>query len=224
MNAMLDAALEYESLGFHPMPLDGKIPHKVQWQTRRLDDPNLIRRAWTKWPDANVGLRTGGGFIVLDVDLRKGGEASLERLCEGRTLPETATAATGGGGWHFWFRVPASEAIRNRGGFLGLPGIDIKGERGQVVVEPSIHPETCREYVWTRHLRSGIADCPDWLLALLKPDRRGEESSDREIVPLPADLRDGQAGILADELIRKFPVPCYGHRNDLMVKCIASVV
>src|SRR5208337_555492 len=47
------------------------------------------------------------------------------------------------------------------------PGIDIKGERGYIVVAPSIHPDTGLEYFWHQHPREGIADAPPWLMERL---------------------------------------------------------
>ena len=225
MNLRLAAALDYASHGFDPLPLSGKKPLQRRWQDRRLADPKLIRRAWGRWPDANIGLRTGDGLIVLDVDPRSGGDESIGRLCVGRRwLPETATGATGGGGRHYWYRIPPSEPIGCRQGLLGFSGLDLKGRGGQVLVEPSIHPETGREYVWTRTLRSGIAPCPRWLLRLLSLDRDRDGSSEREAIPLPEEVRSGQVEVLAAGLIEKFPVPGYGRRNDLMVRCVGSVL
>jgi hypothetical protein len=33
-------------------------------------DPGVIRRWWTRWPQANVGIRTGAasGLLVIDID------------------------------------------------------------------------------------------------------------------------------------------------------------
>ena len=223
MNPRLTAALEYGEQGFDPLPVLGKKPCQKMWNNRQLSGPGVIKKAWKRWPDANIGLRTGNRFIVLDVDPRSGGDQSLERLCDGRPLPETAMAMTGGGGQHYWFRTPASEVVRSRQGLPGFEGIDVKGQGGFVVVEPSIHPETSREYVWTRTLQSGIAECPGWILEQLSRGSRGDSSA-REFVPLLDESRPGPAEVLADELIVKFPVPGYGHRNDLMVKCVGSVI
>src|SRR4051794_12202449 len=68
-------------------------------------DAAIIRR----WMDetenkANVGIATGNGLLVLDVDAKSGGLASLATWEEqfGK-LPLTPTVLTGGGGRHYYF-------------------------------------------------------------------------------------------------------------------------
>jgi len=78
-------------------------------------DAEQIRRWWSEWPTANVGIATGreSGLVVLDVDADKGGELSLETLCaNGNALPNTVETITGGGGRHIWFSHPGG-VIRN---------------------------------------------------------------------------------------------------------------
>src|SRR5690242_7443724 len=41
---------------------------------------NTIDEWWEKWPTANVAVRTGNGFIVIDIDPRHGGFESLAAL------------------------------------------------------------------------------------------------------------------------------------------------
>jgi hypothetical protein len=48
-----------------------------------------------------------------------------------------------------------------------LDGVDIRGDGGQIVVDPSIHPDTGKPYVWVRHPRQGIADAPEWFVRWL---------------------------------------------------------
>jgi putative DNA primase/helicase len=45
-------------------------------------DRQLIRRWWSRWANANIGIVTGkiSGIVVLDVDLDKGGNKSLDGL------------------------------------------------------------------------------------------------------------------------------------------------
>lgn len=92
---------------------------------------------------------------------------SLERL----KAYGTPIVRSGGEGerYHVYFRGDkAHRATSNQ--FPGL-GIDFKGGgRGYVVLPPSIHPETHREYVWEALPGEGLPDdAPEWPEELLLP-------------------------------------------------------
>ena len=100
-----------------------------------------------RWPDANVGIVTGeiSNLIVLDIDPKHGGDATLDRLERGfRPLSSTVEAVTGGGGRHLYFAHPGG-LTRNRAGLA--QGIDLRGDGGYVVAPPSI-PPSGRPYEW----------------------------------------------------------------------------
>lgn len=170
----------YAALGWRvvPIPPGSKRPALPAWQDVATTDPQLIDQWWTRWPDHGIGLVMGeaSGVFALDIDPRHGGDetlAELERLHG--ALPETVEAITGGGGRHLLFRWPPLEAgqrLGNSAGRLGL-GLDIRGAGGQIVVAPSIHPDTGRRYEWeATHLpdQTPLAPAPDWLLGLLLED------------------------------------------------------
>ena len=125
----------------------GKHPKIVDWINRATADPEQVRRWWTSWPDANLGVATGSdGLIVIDIDPRNGGERSLKCLeDELGPLPDTATVGTGGGGRHFFFRTDLR--IQSGSSVLG-PGIDVKATSGFVIAPPSRHVSGKR-YEWT---------------------------------------------------------------------------
>ena len=149
-------SISCKSKGKHP-----KIPHGLRGASRDLAD---VRVWWNRWQNANIGIVTGSasGFWVLDIDPRNGGDDSLEDLIlEYGELPDTLMAHTGGGGRHFFFKMPA-EGMRS--GKLAK-GIDIKGDGGYIVAPPSNHISG-GYYKW--HFKDAeILDAPDWLL--LKP-------------------------------------------------------
>jgi hypothetical protein len=93
-------------------------------------------------PRGLLAIRTGAasGLLVVDIDPRNGGQLDLALM-----MP-TATVATGGGGWHLYYRHPGIPAV---GELPGHPGVDIKGEGGYVAAPPSVHPDTRRPYRWT---------------------------------------------------------------------------
>ena len=128
-------------------PSAGKHP-RVRWERYQGARPaeSTVRRWWQRWPDANVGVVTGSvsGLVVVDVDPRHGGDATLADLeaREGR-LPPTVEAFSGGGGLHLYLRHPGA-AVPS--GQLG-PGLDVKADGGLVVAPPSRHPSGHR-YEW----------------------------------------------------------------------------
>src|SRR5258708_4501389 len=112
------------------MPILKDWPERA---TRTRDGPEWDRAT-------GAGLLTGesSGFFVLDVDAAKGGMESLAAFEQKHgALPATWTTITGGGGKHFYFRWPGFP-VSNSAGKVGQ-GLDIKGDRGQVVPPPSKH-------------------------------------------------------------------------------------
>ena len=110
---------------------------------------------------ANIGLRTGVAFDVIDLD----SEAAVDALESARTGrerisgPVVATAK----GFHY-FVLPTG--LGNRAGVL--PGVDYLGRNAYVVAPPSQHPSGVR-YRWI--IPGGLAPAPSWLLELVRPQR-----------------------------------------------------
>ena len=116
--------------GKHPC-----TPHGVHDASR---DPETIRRWWTEWPEANIGIATGAksDILVIDVDPRNGGVKTLKALeATHGSLRDTTTAKTGGGGRHFIFAYPGFQVRKNA---LGS-GIDVLSEGQYIIVPPSTH-------------------------------------------------------------------------------------
>jgi putative DNA primase/helicase len=153
----LEAALGYAKEGWPVLPLHstigdrctcrnqscgskGKHPrteHGIKDASRKAAQ---VRAWWTKWPDANIGLVTGqaSGRIVLDIDVKKGkkGLESLAALIEEHgALPETLTARTPSGGWHYVFRIP-DRAIKSHKGVRD--GVDLLADGSYFVASPSV--------------------------------------------------------------------------------------
>jgi hypothetical protein len=163
------SAINYAARGWPVFPLDGKVPFAG---TRGFKDATV--KPWPgHWPHwANIGIATGTGLVVLDVDYRHGGDESLHELKRHGNLPLTVSAETGSGGEHLYFATDAR--IRNSAGKLGQ-GLDIRGEGGYVVAPPSIHPETGRPYTWDNHPDEvQVAPLPDWLERLLVQPQSGK--------------------------------------------------
>jgi len=163
------AALAYAARGWSVIPIEprGKRP-LVPWLEfqRRVATAEEIDGWLRRWPDANVGIVTGrvSGLVVVDIDPRHDGLASIERARdEHGPLPHTVEAETGGGGHHLYFAHPGMP-LANRVGIL--PGIDLRADGGCVVAPPSLHPSG-RRYRWAAGSRPDdlpLAMLPRWLL------------------------------------------------------------
>jgi len=189
MTDTLKCALQYLKYGWQPIPVHysvdgvcscrrgkychtpGKHPIPPAWQKTTFDAPHL-RKYWEENKDYNVGLVTGTktNLVVLDIDAGKHGYESLRELEEQHgILPETTTAATGGGGRHYLFQYPAGILIPTKGSIR--PGIDVRGEGGQIVATPSYHDAGKCRYKWMPGLSPDDimpVPMPDWLIALLE--------------------------------------------------------
>ncbi len=175
----------YETLGRPIIPLNGKAPVPDRWQT--AGDKIDVARQLTARHKGNIGLVCGGGVFILDVDsYEPEGALSWEALREIVDLPETPQGITGRDGlevvltydtsrWAVGTRAPMSD---------DYPGIDVRGDGGQQVVWPSIHPDTGQMYHWEESSRPGdipVAEAPDELLELIacaqRLDGNGQSSS-----------------------------------------------
>ena len=188
-NPTLDAALAYAHRGWPVIPIHaidggrctcgdadckspGKHPRTAHGLNEATTGEAAIRRWWGRWADANVAMVTGARSVifVVDVDPRHGGDDSLSDLeHQHGELPNTVESITGGGGRHIFFAHPGGGArIPNSSGKLG-PGLDVRGDGGYVVVEPSLHASGRRYAFELSHHPSDTkpAAAPAWLLEMV---------------------------------------------------------
>jgi hypothetical protein len=134
---------------------DRKLPFIRNWTNEASTDEVRIREWWTTYPDANIGVATGpkSGFWVVDVDMKNGvsGMESLLRRFGSRLeleIDKFLIARTATGGIHFLFQWDPTLPVRN--GQAVIPGVDIRGDGGQVVVPPSYRVVDGQRavYVW----------------------------------------------------------------------------
>jgi predicted P-loop ATPase len=170
-NALLAAALRLALNGWAVLPLKPgrKEPLAAHGCNDATSDPATIEAWWRRWPQANVGVATGAvsGLVVLDID-GPDGEASWAELVAMHGQVEALEQKTGrpDGGRQLFFAHPGDK-VQCRTGVL--PGIDVRGDGGYVVVPPSLHPSG-RRYEWTK---KGLPDpLPAWLLDVLRPTKR----------------------------------------------------
>jgi len=117
-------------------PVNGKIPLISGGFKAATQDQGQIETWWGQWPDAGLAVPTGEitGFDVLDVDGDEGLDSLKKYEAEHGPVPDTYVVITGRG-CHYYFEHDTE--MKNKTGFL--PGLDIRGEGGYVVVPPSLH-------------------------------------------------------------------------------------
>lgn len=188
--ANIQAALGYAKRGWPVFPADSsgdKKSHKsaeysngARWGA--TTDARQIKRDFTKWPRAGVGIPTGADtqIIVVDVDTKKGhgkdGLASLKKLERKHgKLPKTLMAKTPSGGLHYYYAVLADGCRVQTSASKIAPGVDIKGEGGMVLAPPSVRPGWGK-YVWLN--KCAVVDAPPWLLELVAAPDAAPTSGD----------------------------------------------
>lgn len=178
---LLEAALSFGRAGWLVLPLHSpqrrgcscgdstcqspaKHPRIRNGLRGASSDLDQIEEWWSKWPGANIGIRTGDHFDVLDVDNSDGAASLALLVAENGPLPEGAKVTTGGGGLHILF---APTGAGNRAGIRHH--IDWRGEGGYIVAPPSIHASGER-YRWIVDPDRGeIPGAPAWLRLLVIP-------------------------------------------------------
>lgn len=169
-------ALDYAGRGWHVFPIRAKTKDRplVKWGHEATDDAAVIRRWWSRWPNANIGVACGpSGLCVLDLDQKNGkdGRAQLDalELLHG-ALPRTLTARTPTGGTHLYLDGEAASTADKL-----ARGVDTRSSGGYVVAPGS---ETAAgAYSWLD--KAPVAAAPPWVAALAgAPGREREARAD----------------------------------------------
>jgi hypothetical protein len=239
-NACLAAALAYAGRGWAVIPLhhptrfgpkrgpdrakcscgndacesQAKHPRTASGLKDATTDPSAIEGWWRRWPNANVGVRTGVVFDACDID----GDDALDALevagPDGDDGLHGPIAVTGRG-VHLLVG-PTGEG--NRAAFL--PGVDWRGRDGFIVAPPSVHYLAGDEYSWGDGFGPDrpIPPCPTWLAELVRrpkvtavhslPEARHVEQGWHGHGDVARRRIDGAAGLVA--MARE------GERNHLL--------
>lgn len=122
-------------------------------------DAAVIRDWWRQYPHANVGIRTGVAFDVVDLDGPRGIAAlyngaapvvdTLEVLGIARTPRAEPKDGRPGGGRHLFVPVTGLGCKTDL-----YPGVDYRGQGGYVVAAPSVASSGVR-YEWVIHPMRG---------------------------------------------------------------------
>jgi len=131
MKSLLNEALFYAHLNFKVFPL--KVNSKSgqvlkSWLNEATTDVETIQN-WFSNADYNVGVRTGDGLVVIDVDNKNGknGKESIRPYLQ--KFSKTLVVITPNNGWHLYYYV--DREIPNAVDIY--EGIDFRGEHGYVV-------------------------------------------------------------------------------------------
>jgi len=159
---MLEHALAWAARGFRVFPVDantrggeGHYPLGAGWTEYATNDPVVIERFWTIWPDANVAC-LATGFVIADVDVEKGkaGLASMHAL--GLDDFETLVVRTTTGGYHLYYQGledrligshPIADGIdtRSHHAYVIAPGSEIDGK--PYTLEVDLPPAPVPEHI-----------------------------------------------------------------------------
>jgi hypothetical protein len=158
----------------------GKHPRLKGWQKRTANDLDELRGWFARYPNTNIGAVTGEavGIFVLDVDPdknpKKCGAASLRHFVGLHgALPYTFITLTGGGGLQAFFKYPSGVKIENSASKIG-PGLDVRGDGGQVLLPGSLH-KSGKRYA-ALDLDAPIAEAPQWLIDEIMKPRQSPDS------------------------------------------------
>lgn len=166
---VVDAYLE---LGWSMIPIRprSKVPTGPWVSAQESRAPAAQVDAWIE-EEYNLAVVTGAlsNLVVVDCD-SEDGVVNANRL----GMSVTPTASTGKGR-HYFFAHPG-QAVRNA--VRVVDDVDVRGDGGYVLIDPSIHPSGA-EYRWVEGLSPldvHLAPCPEWVLsgAVGVPKRRPE--------------------------------------------------
>ena len=161
------------------------------------NDPKQIRENFNnpKWHDlCGLGIPTGvdNDIFVVDGDTKLGhgkdGLAALEVLqAEHGPLPDTLMSVTPTGSVHRYYKHPGN-GIKIKSMTL-VPGVDIKGDGGQVAAPPSrFRAGFDVPYRWLNNLP--ICEAPPWLIELVQEQPRSQEAYSGPVTADVEELRD----------------------------------
>jgi Virulence-associated protein E/Bifunctional DNA primase/polymerase, N-terminal/Primase C terminal 2 (PriCT-2) len=169
---MLDMALAYARKGWRVFPLHsirdghctcqkrctspGKHPRTRGGFKDATTEPAPITAWWNRWSDANIGIATGSGLAVIDVDGPEGFQEFGQLVRGNEPIPETLVSKTGNG-YHFIFSTrEGGPEVRNS----ARGNVHVRGEGGYIVAPPSNH-HSGKQYQWVKQAK--LAVLPDWL-------------------------------------------------------------
>jgi len=162
-----------------------KIPATPNGFFSATNNSKESERLFKKYPNSNIGLATGekSGLFAVDIDTKNNAQGDIswhELIKTYGEIPHTIEAITWSGGRHILFQYPKDKLIGCKTGIR--QGIDIKGQGGYIVIASSKVKN--KEYAWKASCHpenTPLAPAPQWLLDLIKENRRALDSLEDEV-------------------------------------------
>ncbi|MCL4480165.1 MAG: bifunctional DNA primase/polymerase [Candidatus Thermoplasmatota archaeon] len=188
-------------------------------------DTKIIAKTWFRYPDAAIGFAIPPDIIVIDCDVKKDsqkrpvskhgfpdrtGLRSFQALVMDLKITgddlRTLSVRTQSGGTHFYFLMPNGISSFNRTG--ALPGLDLKGDGGYVILPNSQGQYGRYEFLNLAEIRKIPAPLLTWIMQFK------EKPENHKILRFPS----GNGNVDREEIIRTLK-PYWdkadGKRNDL---------
>jgi len=167
-NKILNAALEYNKLGFSVIPCKKEdkrpfIPWK-EFQTRKANKEEIEKWFLKDYCNANVGIITGeiSNLFAIDCDSEDSYIAIQNYIPDNLIFP---IAKTPRGGKHLLFSYPLGSNLTIAAGVI--KNLDFRGNYGYIIAAPSFNGDG-RGYEWIiKPTRDNIPDMPEKLLEFL---------------------------------------------------------
>jgi len=140
----LQKSAEYytKELGLAIIPVGKDKKPLIAWKEfqNRFPTNEEVRGWWERWPDANIGIITGGinNILVIDIDSPEGHDAIRPYIQE----VEPPVCKTTKGKHYYFHHIPGQGNLTRF-----LPGVDCRGEGGYVIAPPS-KVNGGPEYTW----------------------------------------------------------------------------
>lgn len=154
-----DNAPRYFERGLPVIPLRGKAPIVQKWQRFHdtMPTPEEQKAMMDAYPDYNIGLPLGAqsGCIALDID----SEIDAEIKLIDALVPQSPWVRIGRKGKVLMFKYNGEQTFRIKDA-TGRTICELLSSKVQVVLPPSIHPETHNPYVANCELLDVIDKLP----------------------------------------------------------------
>lgn len=163
MSIFKDNAPKYWAVGLPVMPLrpNSKIPFLTSWQSYSTQMPSEDEQArWLDaYPDGNMGLPLGpqSGVVALDIDTD---DQRVQAILD-RVMPPTPWRRVGKKGAVYVFKYNGERIYRIKDED-GNTILELLSKGSQIVLPPSIHPDTGRAY----EANAKLHDVIDQMVAL----------------------------------------------------------
>ena len=145
METFRNHAASYWAAGLPVIPCKGKAPQIVGWQHFGKRMPTAVEQAdwFNRYPDANIGLPLGqcSGLSAIDIDTT---DPELDAAIRA-ILPSTPYERIGrkGAGLIFKWKGQKNFKIKGSDGMI----VEMLGQGNQIILPPSVHPETGLPYI-----------------------------------------------------------------------------